>query len=161
MIPTLRKIKNSKVIVISSIAHNYSKVNFDDIEKLKTNKPSVVYGNSKRLLTFSIQKLFEDSHVNLAIVHPGITLTNMTNHYPKSINWLVKLGIKALFPSTKKASLSILSGIFNNTNKNEWIGPSKYNIWGYPKNQKLNTCSAKEQDRIFVEAENIYNKISK
>ena len=160
MIPSMRKIKDSKVVVISSIAHNYSKVDFNDIQKLKTNKSSIIYGNSKRFLMFSLQKLSENSHLGLAVVHPGITLTNMTNHYPKAINWLVKLSIKALFPSPQKACLSVLYGIYNNTHINEWIGPSKNNIWGFPKIQKINTSTSEEQNKIFIESEKIYKKIS-
>lgn len=160
MIPTLRKIKDSKLVIISSIAHNYSKVDFNDPQRLNTNKSSIIYGNSKRLLTFSIQKLFENSHVDLAIVHPGITLTKMTNHYPKAINWLVKLGIKSFFPSPEKACLSVLYGVFNSTSTNEWIGPAKHNIWGYPRKNKINTCFDDEQDKIYKLAEKIYHKIS-
>ncbi len=160
MISSLKKIKDSKVVVISSIAHNYSKFNLSDPQKLKSKKSSIIYGNSKRLFMFSIQKLFADSGVNIAVTHPGVTLTKMTSHYPKVINWLVKLGIKFLFPNPNKASLPILYGVFNNTHQNEWIGPSKFNIWGYPKKQNLKTCSNNEQEQIFELAESIYHKIS-
>lgn len=160
MIPVLRKVKDSKFVVISSIAHKYSEIDINDIQKLKTNKSNIIYGNSKRFLMFSMQKLFENSHVGLSIVHPGITLTNMTNHYPKAINWLVKLGIKTLFPSPTQACLSVLYGVFNNTSANEWIGPSNHDIWGYPKKKKLNTCSKDEQEKIYKLAEKIYSKVS-
>lgn len=160
MMPSLRKIKDSKVVVLGSIAHNYSKIDYNDSQKQKTQKCNIIYGNSKRFLMFSMQKLFSDSHVNLAIVHPGITLTNMTSHYPRAINWLVKIGIKAFFPKPSKASLSVLFGVFNKTEQNEWIGPSKFNVWGLPKKQKLNTCSNLEQEQIFEIAESIYKEIS-
>ena len=159
MMPTLRKIKNSKIVFISSIAHEYSKVNFDDIQMLKNAKSSEIYGNSKRFAMFSLQKLLQDSPVELSVVHPGITLTNMTNHYPKAINWLVKLGIKILFPKPEKACLSIISGIYNSTKLNEWIGPAKFNIWGYPKKKNINSASKEEINRIYLEAEKIYNAI--
>lgn len=159
MIPSLRKVKNSKVVVIGSIAHNYSKVDFSDIQKLKTKKSSIIYGNSKRFLMFSLYKLFENTAVDLSIVHPGVTLTQMTNHYPKFINWFVKIGIKILFPTPEKACLSILSGIFSSTQNNEWIGPGKFNVWGYPKKQKLKTCSPMEASKIFDTAEEIYKNL--
>lgn len=161
LIPNMRKNKNSKVIIIGSIAHNYSRVNFDDIQKLKTKKQSVIYGNSKRFLMFATQRLLSDNNINLAIVHPGVTLTNMTNHYPAIINPLVKLGIKTIFPTPQKASLSILAGVYTNTSHNEWIGPAKHNVWGYPKLQKLSTCSKSEQIKIFETAENIYDSLNK
>lgn len=156
-------IKNSnvsKIVVVSSIAHNYSKINFDDIDFSKSKKASKVYGNSKRFLTFAMQELFKDlQHVKLSIVHPGITLTNMTNHYPKAINWLVKFGIKILFPKPKQASLNIIKGVFYSTNYHEWIGPKTFNIWGRPQKKKLNTASAQESKQIFEIAEKIYEKI--
>ena len=161
LLSNLRKIKNAKIIVIGSIAHNYAKANFNDIQMLNTKKSSIIYGNSKRFLMISMQKLLENSAVDLAVVHPGITLTQMTNHYPWFINWLVKLGIKLLFPKPEKACLSIVSGVFNNTTLHEWIGPSKHNIWGYPKTQKLKTFSDKEAEKIFEEAEKIYNNLLK
>lgn len=161
LLSNLRKIKNSKIVVIGSIAHNYSKVNFDDIQKLKTKKSSVAYGNSKRFLMASMQKLLENHPVELSVVHPGVTLTKMTSHYPFFINWLVKIGIKAFFPKPEKACLSVLSGVFNTTQTNEWIGPKKHNIWGYPKKQKLKTISTDEASKIFYEAEKIYSDLTK
>lgn len=161
LLSNLRKIKNSKIIVIGSIAHNYSKVNFRDIQMLNTKKASLVYGNSKRFLMASMQKLLKESPVDIAVVHPGITLTQITNHYPWFINWLVKIGIKLLFPKPEKACLSIISGVFNDTNTHEWIGPKKHNIWGYPKLQKLKTFSDNEAEKIFLEAEKIYNDLLK
>lgn len=161
MLPSLRKIKDSKIIVISSIAHKYSDVDFGDIQKLKNAKSSKIYGNSKRFLMFSMQKLLEDSPVKLAVVHPGITLTSMTNHYPKAINWLVKLGIKLFFPKPEKACLSVLAGVYNSTKTNEWIGPSKFDIWGSPKKKNINSASQEEINRIYLEAEKIYSDLKK
>lgn len=161
LLSNLRKIKNSKIIVIGSIAHNYSKVNFKDIQRLKNAKSSKVYGNSKRILIFSLIQLLKNSQVNFSIVHPGVTLTHMTNHYPPIINWLVKLGIKTLFPNPEKACLSIISGVFNNTQEKEWIGPKTFNIWGYPKKQKLKGYRKNEAEKIFIEAENIYTSLTK
>jgi len=160
LLTNLRKIKNSKIVVIGSIAHNYSKTDFADIQKLKAKKSSIAYGNSKRFLIASMQKLLENHPVELSIVHPGVTLTKMTSHYPFFINWLVKIGIKVLFPKPEKACLSILSGVFNSTSTNEWIGPKKHNIWGFPKKQKLKTISNEEASKIFFEAEKIYTALN-
>ena len=161
LLTNMRKIKNSKIIVIGSIAHNYSKTNFNDIQFLKSAKSSKIYGNSKRFLMISMQKLLENNPVKLSIVHPGVTLTKMTSHYPFLINWLVKIGIKLFFPKPKKACLSIISGVFNDTSYNEWIGQKKHNVWGYPKKQNLNTFKNEEASKIFFEAEKIYSNLTK
>lgn len=161
LLPELEKKKDSTVITLGSVAHNYSKIDEHDIDFLTRKKPSLIYGNSKRYLMFSLYELFKTSNVNLAIVHPGVTLTNMTNHYPKAINWLVKIGIKLLFPSPKKAVLSLLYGTNHFTSYHEWIGPRIFNVWGFPKKTLLKTCSKEESQAIYETAETIYNNISK
>ena len=125
---------------------------------LNTNK---LYSTNNELATnINNTLVFKDEQeVELSIVHPGITLTNMTSHYHKAINWLVKIGVKLLFPNPKKASLNILYGINHYTVYHEWIGPSLFNIWGKPKIKKLKTCSKKESNIIFQIAEKIYKNI--
>ena len=79
-------------------------------------------------------ELFEQNKdISLSIVHPGITFTKITNHYPKFIYAIIKYPMKMIFISNKKASLNIIKGVFDKTDYMEWIGPSASNIWGYPK----------------------------
>jgi len=160
LLPILEKSKFGKVVAVGSVAHNYSSLDESDIDFSTRKKQSIVYGNSKRFLIFALHELLKDHKVSLSIVHPGITLTNMTNHYPKAINWLVKIGIKLLFPNPKSASLSIIKGIFDSTPYHTWIGPSAFNIWGKLKKKKLQTCSTEESKKIYKLAEDIYKKIN-
>ena len=159
LLPELEKKENSVCITVSSIAHNFSKMDEKDIDFATRKKQSKIYGNSKRFLMFSLYELFKHSKSNLSIVHPGITLTNMTGHYPKWINWFVKFAIKILFPTPKQASLNILYGINNYTKSNEWIGPSIFNIWGKPKLKPVKTCSKEESAKICKIAENLCKNI--
>lgn len=155
----LEKKENSTCVVVSSIAHNYSKLDRNDIDFSSRKKPSKIYGNAKRFLTFSMFELFEGSKVNLSVVHPGITLTNMTNHYPKLINPIVKLGIKLLFPSPKQAVLNLAYGLKQPTAYHEWIGPKIFNVWGKPTLKKLKTASHFESEEIFKIAEQLCSNI--
>ena len=95
----------------------------------------------------------------VVIVHPGITFTNITAHYPKVIFAIIKHPMKVVFMSVKKATLSILAGAFWNTSGDEWIGPRLFDVWGLPKRRKLKFSKA-ETDRIIVTAEGIYKDIS-
>ncbi len=159
----IRNIKsaNGKILAVSSIAHNYSKINENDIDFSSIKKHSKVYGNSKRFLTFSLMELCKKENVGLSVVHPGLTLTEMTNHYPKAINWLVKFFIGLFCPSKEKASLPLIKGVFENTDYHEWIGPPILKVYGKPKKIKLKSCSEDESKRIFEIAENIYLNIKK
>lgn len=160
LLPQLNAV-NGKVIAVSSIAHNYSSIDENDIDFSTRKKHSEVYGNSKRFLMFALYELMKNQKAKMSIVHPGITLTEMTNHYPKAINWLVKIGIKIFFPSAESASLSLIKGIFDETNFPEWIGPKTFNIWGNPKKQKIKKYDNNEIKKIFNIAEKIYTDIQK
>lgn len=156
----LEKNDDSICITVSSIAYKYSKINEKDIDHSSRKRASKIYGNSKRFLMLSLYELFKNSKVNMSIVHPGITLTNMTSHYPKFINWLIKIGVKLLFANPRKASLNILYGTNHATKYHEWIGPRVFGIWGRPKISKVKSCSIEETNKIFEIAERIYNKIN-
>lgn len=160
LLPHMSKSKDSLCMAVSSIAHNYSKTNPQDIDFSNQKKQSKIYGNSKRYLTFALYELFKNErNVNLSIAHPGVTLTNMTNHYPRAINWLVKLGIKLLFPTPQKATRNLIYALFNPCDHCEWIGPKLFNIWGKPKKKPLKTASGDEINKIFKISEEIYESL--
>ena len=153
--------KQGKVVVVGSIAHNYSKINENDIDFSDVKKASKVYGNAKRFLMFSLYELFEkEQGASLAVTHPGITFTNITAHYPKLIFALIKHPMKVIFMSAEKAALSIVKGLFDKTEYHTWYGPRLFNVWGLPSKKKLSTCSARESRRIDELSKEIYCNIS-
>ncbi len=152
------KERGGKIVAVSSIAHNYSRIDANDIDFSGYKASSKVYGNAKRYLTFSLFERFSGEN-QLSVVHPGITLTGITAHYPKLIFAVIKHPMKIIFMPPKKAALSILRGLFEYTDKNYWIGPRFFNVWGLPKKQKINTCSDEESKQIFKSAENILKNL--
>ncbi|MBR5451724.1 MAG: SDR family NAD(P)-dependent oxidoreductase [Clostridia bacterium] len=155
LIPTLRETKG-RVIAVSSIAHNYSKSDPDDIDFSNRTAASKVYGNAKRYLMCALWELFKnETGVKLAIAHPGITPTGITAHYPAWIYAIIKYPMKVIFMRPKVAALSVLKGVFEETGYMEWIGPWLFDIWGRPIKKKLCTVSETESKRIFETAEQI------
>ena len=57
LLPCLNK--NSKVVVVGSIAHRYKKINKNDIQLMGESDAQKIYGNSKRFLMFSLYELFK------------------------------------------------------------------------------------------------------
>ena len=151
--------KGGRIVAVGSIAHNYSHVDPDDIEFLTRTQSSKIYGNAKRFLMFSLFGLDEGSNT-ITVAHPGITLTNITAHYPKLIYALIKHPMKVIFMSPCRASLSILAAMVQDAEKNEWFGPHIFDIWGLPKKKRLRTCSDEEAEKICKVAKKIYNQLS-
>ncbi len=90
LLPHLRAQKG-RVVIVSSIAHDYAKSDPEDVDFSTRSRASLVYGNAKRYLTFSLAELFKNEQdVTLSITHPGISFTGITAHYPKVIYALIK-----------------------------------------------------------------------
>lgn len=142
---------NVKIVAVGSIAHKNVRLGE------KSKKEIKVYGLSKRYLMFSLSQLLKNK--NFAIVHPGITLTNITSQYPKIFLPLIKFLMKIIFPSNGKASLSIVKGLFVDCECGQWIGPKNFDIWGKPQLKQLKTFSQEESEKILQLANEYFEKI--
>ena len=155
LLPGIRA-RRGRIVAVGSIAHNYSKIDEGDVDFRTRKQASLVYGNAKRYLTYSLLSLSEG---DIAVAHPGITFTGITNHYPPLIFAIIKHPMKIIFMKPRKAALSILYGLFAEAKNNEWIGPALFDVWGMPMVKKLRTASRQEQSRIVEIAEDIYKKL--
>ena len=154
LLPKLEE-RGGKLLVVGSIAHTYSRSDPNDVDFVTRKKHSLCYGNAKRYLMYASYRLCEGKGL-LAVTHPGIAVTNITSHYPKMIYALIKYPMKLIFMSPKKASLSILGGLFDTTAEAEWIGPRRFSVWGLPQKKKLKNFDKEEADRLFAKAEEIF-----
>lgn len=148
--------RNGRIVAVGSIAHNYSRIDERDVDFSGRKQASLVYGNAKRFLTYG---LFALNSKSLAIAHPGISFTGITNHYPRLIFALIKHPMKVIFMRPDKACLSIIKGLFADCEANEWIGPRIFDVWGLPKKKTLRTASQTEREDIGKICEEIYGKL--
>jgi short-subunit dehydrogenase len=159
LIKNLKQASQPKVVAVGSIAHAFSSINLADIDFSKVKSDSKTYGNAKRFLMFSLFELLKNQNIEFAVAHPGITPTNITSNYSKTVNAVIKYPMKAIFMKPEKACISIVEGVFNPQDYGTWVGPKNFNIWGKPKVSKLKTFSETESKRIYDIAEKIYTKI--
>ena len=140
-----------KVVAMGSIAHKWAKYKEDDIDYSNEKNANKIYGNAKKFLIYSLFDLAKKHpEVDFCPAHPGITLTSMTGHYPKWINWLVVAGMKLLFPSPKKACRSVICALNERCDFMQWVGPHILNVYGKPKRRKLK-YKQEEYDKIVTE----------
>lgn len=156
LLPALQRTKG-KVIPVSSISMDYGRFNENDVDYTNEPKSTKIYGNSKRVFTLALSEMFKDrDDVRLAIVHPGVTLTPMTNAQNKAFT---NIFMKLVFPKPTTAALSIVAGVFKDIEHDEWIGPKRKNIWGAPSVKKLPESTAEERAKIYNLAEAICKEI--
>ena len=150
------KARGGRIVAVSSIAHNYSKIDEGDIDFSGREQASLVYGNAKRYLTYALYALDGES---ISVTHPGISFTGITNHYPPLLFALIKEPMKLIFMKPHRACLSILAGLFTDCRAGEWIGPLIFDVWGAPMKKRLATADRAEAQKIAEIAEEIYKKL--
>ena len=145
-----------RVVCVGSIAHNYSKIDPADPDFATRTAASKVYGNAKRHLMLALYERFADvKGVTLSVVHPGITLTGITDHYPKWLYRIIKHPMKVIFMPPRRAALSVLRGVFEPTAYGEWIGPRLFNVWGLPNKKTLRTFTRDEAKIAYAAVERL------
>ena len=149
-----------KIIAVGSIAHRYSVTDPEDTDFSTRTASSLVYGNSKRYLMCALWELFREKG-GLSVVHPGITFTNITAHYPPWLFTIIKQPMKVIFMKPEKAALCVVKGIFEQSGYCEWLGPRIFDIWGLPHKSKVRGCKENERKRIFETSEEIYLGLEK
>lgn len=99
------------------------------------------YNISKIYLEAYIYKLMSgqnNSLISYVLTEPGVTSTNIT----RNLNWFMRYGGKIALPIflhlPKKASLTLLAGISNNSKNGDYIVPrGLFTLSGFPKYKKF------------------------
>ena len=155
LLPALRR-NRARVVAVGSIAHRYSATDPRDPDFSSRRSSALVYGNSKRRLMFALEELFlNENEASLSIVHPGITFTGITAHYPPWLFAIIKYPMKIIFMPPKRAALCLLKGVFEPCRGCEWIGPRFFDIWGLPAKRRLRSCPETERREIAAQAESL------
>ena len=152
--------RGGRVVLVGSIAHRYSRTDPDDVEFRTRTRASLVYGNAKRYLMIAAPKAAKQAGLPLAMTHPGIAVTGITAHYPRWLYALIKYPMKVIFMKPRRACLSILRGVYEDTQQGEWIGPRLFDVWGLPRKSRYDTYTAEEMARVCAEAERIYQMLA-
>jgi len=87
LLPALAARPGSRVVTVSSNAHRFGRMDFDDLMGAKSYSPWKAYGQSKLanlLFTFELQRRLDRARLAVLAVasHPGYAATNLTSSGP-------------------------------------------------------------------------------
>ncbi len=159
LIPLLEKIKNSRIVTVTSLAQFFGKVGWKNLKAENYYNKQESYATSKLAnIMFALelsQKLKEKNILSLA-AHPGIAKTNLFNAQRPNPSRIEKLSLELFSPIFQSAEMGALPQLYaatSNAVKNgDHYGP-KFNFRGYP---KLSKTSPSAQNKI--ERKNLWNK---
>jgi NAD(P)-dependent dehydrogenase (short-subunit alcohol dehydrogenase family) len=109
LLDTLKSSAPARIITVSSLAHAYSRIHFNDLQLTRHYNGWVAYGQSKLaniLFTYELARRLEGSQVTANTVHPGYVVSN----FGMNNNWFFRLVFNAgrLFAiSTQKGAETI------------------------------------------------------
>ncbi len=128
LLDLIKNRKNSRIVNVSSKAHNMGELNFDDLNWVRrTYKPWKAYGDSKianLYFTYELQRRLDEEgfDVIVAAAHPGLTSSELERH-----SNIVGVINKLLAQSPEMGALPILyAATANDVKKGEYFGPSDW-----------------------------------
>lgn len=91
LLPLLSKTPGSRVVSLSSMAHNWGEIRFDDLNFKNGYNKRAAYGQSKlACLMFAYEfdrRLRKAGFKTLSVAaHPGVAATNLAQHFPRLLS---------------------------------------------------------------------------
>jgi NAD(P)-dependent dehydrogenase (short-subunit alcohol dehydrogenase family) len=96
LLPLLTRTPNSRIVSLSSLAHNWGGIRFHDLNFARGYSKRAAYGQSKlACLMFAYElnrRLRETGSKTLSVAaHPGVAATNLAQHFPRYMSALFPL----------------------------------------------------------------------
>ncbi|WBL26816.1 oxidoreductase [Zunongwangia sp. HGR-M22] len=130
LIPVLENSFRSRVVSLSSLAHKWGDIRFDNLNAEKGYDRRQFYAQSKlACLIFAYhldKKLVKKGYdIHSYAAHPGVSNTNLMQNLPKWLKFLSPILMPVLSQSAEKGALPVLRACLDETlNGGEYIGPS-------------------------------------
>ena len=133
LFPLIKQTPKSRIVTLSSKAHENGKIRFDNLNAEKYYKPMTLYSQSKLaclMFAFELQRKLEKSDATAIAVsaHPGVSPTNLFKNLP---TWLriVLFPITPLIshPPHKAAKPIIYAALGEDIVGGDYCGPSGFN----------------------------------
>jgi retinol dehydrogenase 14 len=94
LLDLMRKSAPARIVSVSSEAHKYGAIDFDDLQSEKNYRAFAAYSNSKLanvLFTYELARRLAGTGVTANCLHPGVISTSLFRALPKPVAALFKL----------------------------------------------------------------------
>lgn len=143
LLDLLLKTEKSRIVSVSSMAHKWGEIKFDDFNREQNYSKSEAYGQSKLanlLFTYELQRKLDIAGSNTIAVasHPGWTQTNLQRHISSA-----RL-LNPLFGQKQEngAWPTLMAATYPETKAADYFGPSGFKeMKGHPKKVESNVKS--------------------
>lgn len=156
LLPVLQETPKSRVVNVSSLAHQGGSMNFDNLlfEQGKGYSPIKAYSRSKLanlLFTYELQRFFEENGIDSTAVaaHPGVSQTDLFRYLEEK--WYFRLIRPSFNAFTQDGEMGALPQIRASVDPDvkggEFYGPSGFfELKGYPVKVQPNGTSHNLED---------------
>lgn len=152
LLKTVVSTSNSRIVNVSSIAHRYGKMDFNDLlfTAPKSYNKSRAYGRSKLenlLFTYELGRRIAEKQYNVKVLaaHPGIASTNLGRHIKQQKTWsgFIRVFQKLFSHTAKDGALPIVRACLDkNALNGDFYGPKRMaGVRGKPHKAKSNKLS--------------------
>ena len=159
LIKLLNKTPNSKVVNVSSGAHNWGNIDFNDLNwENRKYKPGGAYGDSKianLYFTYEMSNRLNGSDITVSAAHPGWTSTELQRH-----SGLFKFLNNFFAMSIRQGTLPTLRAATDKQVKSgEYYGPDGWReMRGYP--VKVNSNELSQNKEIAKKLWNVSEELT-
>jgi NAD(P)-dependent dehydrogenase (short-subunit alcohol dehydrogenase family) len=142
LLDIIEKTPNSRIVNVSSGAHKFGNINFDDLtwEKRKYNAWRA-YGDSKianLYFTRELSKRLDKNKIKVTAAHPGYTDTELQRHS----GFFLFLNKFFAMPQAQGALPTLRAAIDDEAKSGDYFGPDGWLEWrGYPVKVKPNNLA--------------------
>ena len=120
----------SRVVSLSSNAHKFGRMNFEDLQSEQKYSATAAYGQSKlACLMFAdeLQRRLEVSGKQVISVaaHPGVAATELSRHMPGWLVWIMSFTVAPLIthPVPQASLPTLMAALASDVKGSEYFGP--------------------------------------
>lgn len=151
LLPLIVQTPGARIVSLSSMAHRWGNIRFDDPNFKSGYNKREAYGQSKiACLMFAYEmnrRLSKAGHSTLSVAaHPGVAYTNLTQHMPKVVNVFAPLMAVVLNNATDGALPTLYAALGEDIKGGDYCGPKDMRqMRGAPIKVGSNKASRDEQ----------------